>query len=120
MGQEPLGRDMRQDRRSQEETAQGDKEHQDGTGGPGTGHKVTDGTWDNEDGMGHEVPGGDTRHQDGTGGGTGGVRMGQEELRRDRSHQDVTHQSLRWDMRHQDGPQGDRMGHGAPGWDRSH
>lgn len=46
MGQEPLVRDTRQDRRSQE-----DMENQDGTGGPGIGHKRTEGTWDNEDGM---------------------------------------------------------------------
>lgn len=50
MGQQPLGRDIRQERRSLEETVQEDMEHQDGTGGPGMGHKVTDGTWD--DGMG--------------------------------------------------------------------
>lgn len=42
MGQEPLGRDTRQDRRSQEETVE-DMEYQDGTGGPGMGQKVTDG-----------------------------------------------------------------------------
>lgn len=50
MGHRAMGRDMRQDRRSQEETVQEDMEHQNGTGDPGIGHKVTDGTmrmrWD--------------------------------------------------------------------------
>lgn len=52
MEQEPLRMDMRQDRRSQEETVQEDTEHQDGTQGD---------RWTRDD-------------EDGMAGGTGGVR----------------------------------------------
>lgn len=74
-GQEPLGRDMRQDSRSQEETEQEDME--DGTGGPGIGHEVPGGDmrWDTRHqdetgsaGMEYRERGWDSRHWDGTGG----------------------------------------------------
>lgn len=85
MGQEPPGKDMRQDRRSQEETVQEDMEHQDGTRATGMGHKVTD-----EDGTGHEPLGWDGRWDRRSQEGTGGVRMehrmGQEPPRCDTSH----------------------------------
>lgn len=64
MGQEPLGKDMRQDRRSQEETVQEDMEHQDGTRATGMGWEV-----------GQEESRGDRRCQDGTQDGTGTTKM---------------------------------------------